>query len=75
MIDAYDMTNLLSIECLELHNLRAEGDDLHSHSRPSLSPFVCLAAHETRASAVDDCRKCHTSTVTPAEPGEPPIGG
>jgi hypothetical protein len=33
-------------------------------------PFVCLAAHESGVSAVDDCRKCRTATATPAEPGD-----
>src|SRR5580704_3993985 len=34
------------------------------------APFVCLAAHESGVSAVDDCRKCRTATATPAEPGD-----
>jgi hypothetical protein len=33
---------------------------------------VCLEAHETRVSAVDDRRKSQTSTATPAEPGDLP---
>src|SRR6478672_12138119 len=34
------------------------------------APFMCLAAHESGVSAVDDCRKCRTATATPAEPGD-----
>jgi hypothetical protein len=31
---------------------------------------VCLVAHASEISSMGDCRKCQTSTATPAEPGE-----
>jgi hypothetical protein len=43
-----------------------------SHNRHRETPFVCLAAHETRVSAVDDCLNvncyCH-----PGSAGGPPL--
>src|ERR1700692_4402444 len=51
---------------------------LHSHFawlRLSYSsivklPFVCVVAHESGVSSMDDRRICHTSTASPAEPGD-----
>src|ERR1700719_2623016 len=51
---------------------------LHSHFawlRLSASsivklPFVCVVAHESGVSSMDDRRICQTSTATPAEPGD-----
>src|SRR5882757_7251262 len=32
-------------------------------------PLVCVVAHESGVSSMDDCRNCQTATATPAEPG------
>ena len=40
---------------------------------PGSATLVCLAAHE-EASTVGYSCKCQTSTATPAEPGELPLG-
>jgi len=34
------------------------------------APFVCVVAHESGVSSMDDCLKCQTFTATPAEPGD-----
>src|SRR5260370_22926661 len=34
------------------------------------TPFVCVVAHESGVSSMDDRPKCQTSTATPAEPGD-----
>src|SRR5208282_6940144 len=40
--------------------------------REALS-FVCMAAHDSGVSSIDDRLKCQTATATPAEPGELPF--
>src|SRR3712207_234468 len=38
------------------------------------SPFVCVVAHESGLSTMDDCLKRQTATATPAKPGGFPRG-